>query len=675
MRKNQVQQSAAPSKMKSNVRGTQAPRPDNVKARKEQNRRWRWNRRGLVPLALTVAIVAWALIYPMGRGGLTTDFSQALQAPSAAHIFGTDHYGSDLAVRVAEGLQISILMAVVSAVIATGLGTVIGLVAALSNPRVDAVLMRFTDAVAAIPHILVTIIIAASWRGSLTAIIVAIAITHWTLVARLIRAQTIAIRSSRYVSQAYSFGASRAMVAREHFWPEARHQVVISVALLTPHAVAHESILSFLGLGLPPTRASLGTLIGEAQTDLLLGAWWTWLAPSIVLVIFTLLILATLRAFTTREPLKVEGEPDIPSRDAQDVEVPARSPEGASQSVSGGKVADLDGQHTEATGHTGTTPTAASAFQPTNDSRSPVLVLENVYIRIPARVGAETGWIHAANGVNLTLASGRVHALAGESGCGKSTLARLLAGTLPPGTRTAGHAWISTESGPTDLVQLSQSQWQRVRGDVISMVPQGGAHLLNRTRTVRTHLEQVLKARGLDAGIKARHELLRAVHLDAEVDGLYPHQLSGGMAQRVNLALGIAGNPRVLVVDEPTAGLDPELAADIWGLLREQTRRGITVLAITHDLQMAEDYADDLTLMYAGSILETGDAKQVSRHPQSAYGKALQAARPDRGLVPVPGTPPPLFNLDPNHRFADRLRTSTTPQTHTLNLDESGGDL
>ncbi|MDO5720152.1 MAG: dipeptide/oligopeptide/nickel ABC transporter permease/ATP-binding protein [Actinomycetaceae bacterium] len=570
------------------------------------------NRRAYLPLALTVLVIVWAVLYPVWYGETTTDFASALSAPSSSHIFGTDHYGMDLAVRVAQGLQISILMALMSAVVATAIGTAVGVIAALARPRVDSVLMRLTDAVAAVPHILVTIIIAATWRGSLTAIVAAIALTHWTLVARLIRAQTIAIRSSRYVAQAYSFGASRWLVAREHFWPEARRQVIVSIALLTPHAVWHESVLSFLGLGLPPQRASLGTLIGDAQTDLLLGAWWTWLAPSVVLVVFTLLILATLRTLSTRE----ESTPEWVEDAAADK-------------------AESDSSR------------LASERHP--------LVIDGVSVRIPAQLGTQKGWIHAATGVNLSVEAGRVLALVGESGCGKSTLANVLAGVLSPDTRISGYVWLCRDGQILDLVNLTDKQWLQVRGQLVSVVPQGGAHCLNRVRTVKTHLEQVLSARGLEANQAARARLLARVHLDPGVENLYPHQLSGGMAQRINLALGMVGSPRVLVVDEPTAGLDPELAADLWSLLRELTASGTAVLAITHALEMAEVFADDIALMYAGRIVETGSAARIARDPQSAYGRALRQARADTGLIAVPGSPPSLFNLDPGHSFTDRL--------------------
>ncbi|MDO5728355.1 MAG: ATP-binding cassette domain-containing protein [Actinomycetaceae bacterium] len=573
------------------------------------------NRRAYFPLVLTALVIAWALLYPWWFGETTTDFAQALAPPSSAHIFGTDHYGMDLAVRVAEGLRISILMALISAVVATAIGTVIGVTAALSPPSVDTVLMRTTDAVAAVPHILVTIIIAATWRGSLTAIVTAIALTHWTLVARLIRAQTITIRASRYVAQAYSFGASRWLVAREHFWLEARRQVIVSIALLTPHAVWHESVLSFLGLGLPPQRASLGTLIGDAQTDLLLGAWWTWLAPSAVLVAFTLLILATLRTLNTRESLTIP---------------------------------------TAERGTEGTTDVGVDVESGQVDADNP-LVIDAVSVRIPTTLEHESGWIHAATDVSLTVEAGRVLGLVGESGCGKSTLANVLAGVLSGDARITGHVWVDDGGEILDLVALPQHEWPRVRRQLVSVVPQGGAHCLNRVRTVRTHLEQVLKSRGLEADESARAKLLRRVHLDPAVENLYPHQLSGGMAQRINLALGIVGSPRVLVVDEPTAGLDPELAGDLWQLLRELVADGTAVLAITHAVEMAEIYADDIALMYAGRIVESGHAQHVARQPRSAYGRALRDARADAGLVAVPGSPPSLFNLDPHHSFTDRL--------------------
>ncbi|WP_068401355.1 ATP-binding cassette domain-containing protein, partial [Kribbia dieselivorans] len=255
---------------------------------------------------------------------------------------------------------------------------------------------------------------------------------------------------------------------------------------------------------------------------------------------------------------------------------------------------------------------------------------------------------------DLELRPGRVHALVGESGCGKSTLAGALIGMLPPGTRATGSVRVCDTDVTAALGHPRATLWEGLRGRRIGTVAQSSATYLTPTRKVGSQLRETL------AAIDGRHtpeDLLALVGLPAEVLDRYPHELSGGMAGRAAVAFALAGDPEVLLADEPTASLDPELTRSTLALLRRHADLGAAVLLITHDLGalLDTDVADDLSVMYAGRIVEHGSATDVLAAPSHAYTRALLGALPRNGLQPIPGMPPSLTDLDPSVTFADRL--------------------
>ncbi|MFZ3452947.1 ABC transporter permease [Arthrobacter sp. 7Tela_A1] len=241
-----------------------------------------------------VLIAAYAVFVPMlaGTDAKLTDFSSARLPPSAAHLFGTDHAGRDLFIRLASGLRVSLLIAVVCALASMGLGMLIGAASATLGGRTDRLVMRAIDGINAVPHLLLGVVIVAMFRGSVTAIIASIALTHWTQVARIVRAEVLSLRSREYVEAAYLLGSTRGEVLRRHFLPGTLAQGVVATVMLLPHAIWHESTLSFLGLGLSPDQASLGTLLKEAQSEVMLGGWWALVFPALLLLLTTLAVAA-----------------------------------------------------------------------------------------------------------------------------------------------------------------------------------------------------------------------------------------------------------------------------------------------------------------------------------------------------------------------------------------------
>lgn len=244
----------------------------------------------VVGVSLLVVLILAAIVVPWlaAVGRQLFDYAAIRQAPSAEHIFGTDQAGRDLFARSLAGLRISLTVGAICAVASTVFGTLVGVASGFVGGWPDRLLMRVVDTVNAMPHLLLGIVIVALYRGSMTAVIISIVVTHWTTVARIVRAEALSLRNRPFIDAAISGGASQGRVLRRHLLPAVVPQAALSAVLLLPHAVWHETALSFLGLGLPPHLASIGNILSDSRSAMLLGGWWIVVFPSALLVITTL---------------------------------------------------------------------------------------------------------------------------------------------------------------------------------------------------------------------------------------------------------------------------------------------------------------------------------------------------------------------------------------------------
>ncbi|MFD8919499.1 ABC transporter ATP-binding protein [Streptomyces sp. NPDC088147] len=269
--------------------------------------------------------------------------------------------------------------------------------------------------------------------------------------------------------------------------------------------------------------------------------------------------------------------------------------------------------------------------------------------------------IAAVTDAGFDLAAGECLALVGESGCGKSVLASALLGLLPGNAQTTGSAVLDG----IDLLAADERTLARtVRGRRVGLVPQSPAAHLTPVRTVRAQLEETV---GELTGTRGR-ELHRAAEAAADRAAFpaghldrYPHELSGGLAQRAATALALIGDAPLLLADEPTTGLDRDLVDRTADELRRHADEGRALLLITHDLAAAERIADRVAVMYAGRIVELADARRFfgkpgPRHP---YARGLLNALPERAFVPIPGLPPELGELPAGCAFAPRCERAT----------------
>jgi oligopeptide/dipeptide ABC transporter ATP-binding protein len=251
-------------------------------------------------------------------------------------------------------------------------------------------------------------------------------------------------------------------------------------------------------------------------------------------------------------------------------------------------------------------------------------------------------------GVSFTVEAGRTLVILGESGSGKSVTARSILRLHGGGARLAGMVRIAGQ----DLLDLDEHAMNQLRGATVAFIPQDPTGALDPLRRIGSQISEVLRTHGMARGrAEARARalaLLRLVHIpDAErVAASFPHMLSGGMRQRVAIAIAISCEPRVLIADEPTTALDVTVQAQILDLLVElQDRLGMALVMVTHDVGVAEQMADEVAIMYAGRIVERGPAERVLGSPTHPYTAALLEAQPRPGvprghLRAIPGTPP-----------------------------------
>lgn len=238
-------------------------------------------------LGLIAVVVAGQLLG--GQEALATDLPNRNQPPSLANPFGTDRMGRDMLLRTLLALRTSLMIGVFSAAVSACLGLIVGVVAAVGGPWGDRILAWLIDLVMALPHLIVLILIAFVTGGGIRGVAIAIAATHWTGLARIIRAEVIELRERTFVHVARRLGKSRIAIAREHIIPHVIPQFIVGIILMFPHAILHESALSFIGIGMAPDKPAVGVILAESLRALAAGHWWLTVLPGLALLIVVIL--------------------------------------------------------------------------------------------------------------------------------------------------------------------------------------------------------------------------------------------------------------------------------------------------------------------------------------------------------------------------------------------------
>ncbi len=574
---------------------------------------------GLLLLGAIVVLALAAPLLPMPDPDVTDPARRLLVPGEGGTVLGTDHLGRDLLARLLWGTRVSLLVGVAATAAAALAGSLIGLVAGYAGGRIDGALMRGIDLVMAFPYILLALGIVAVLGPGLMNALYAIALVNVPFFARTVRGITLGLSRREFVDAARLSGASHAAILFGEVLPNVLPTIVVTMSTTVGWMILETAGLSFLGLGAQPPQADLGSMLGEGR-KLLFSAPHVAVIPG--LMIFALVMAINLVGDGLRDVL----DPRLKSG--------ALAAPGAATVVRRGAV-------------------------PAAPADGTALSIRDLHTEF--HTGARR--LRAVGGVDLELAPGERVALVGESGSGKSATALSLLRLVPspPGVITGGRVTI----GGSDQLAASPEELRRLRGGRVAYVFQDPATSLHPLFSIGDQVVEALRAhRRLsrrDAEARAT-DLLERVRIPSAAArfGAYPHEMSGGMRQRVCIAMALANDPDLIVADEPTTALDVTVQAQVLGLLRTLTdERGAAVLFITHDFAVVSELCDRVAVMYAGRIVEVGPTRAVLDDPAHPYTRGLIdcvpiLGQPRRRLDAIAGAPPPADRLPTGCAFADR---------------------
>jgi peptide/nickel transport system permease protein len=583
-------------------------------------RRFRANRLALFGLGLVASLTTLATVAPILPlpDPFTTDLTQRLlPAGSAVHLLGTDQLGRDLLSRLVWGTRASLAVGFFAVLIAAFFGTLLGLVAGWFRGWADTLLMRGIDVLLAFPYLLLALAIVAALGPGLRNAMIAIAVVNIPLFARTLRGEVLGLTERAFVDAARLAGAGHGRILFRELLPNVLPTAVVMMSTSLGWMILETAGLSFLGLGAQPPAADLGSMLGSAR-ELLTTAPWVALLPGIVILLLT-----------------------------------------AGINLAGDGLRDLLDPRLR--GEAGAWP-ASPAAGPAEASQSPpseaLLRAEGLSTRF-VRDGAS---YRAVDDLTFDLAAGERLAVVGESGSGKTVTALSLLGLVPPpGRIVSGRLFFRGE----DLLQVSEARRRELRGNAIAYIPQDPMTALSPVLTVGAQIGETLRAHRAISRKEAlwrAHELLARVRIPQPSERLaaYPHELSGGMRQRVLIAMALANDPALIIADEATTALDTTVQSEILLLLDSLcAERGAALLFISHDLGVVARLCDRVLVMYAGQAVEEAGLDRLLARPQHPYTRALldcvpELGRPDKTLRPIGGQPPPLDDLPAGCHFAPR---------------------
>jgi len=597
----------------------------------------------VIGLAVFLLFVLVAVVGPylVGQSPLAVS-NQTLQPPSAAHWFGTTQSGQDIFAQMIYGTRTSMFVGLAAAVIAGIIALVIGITAGYLGGYWDDGLSLLSNVFLVLPALPLVVIVAAYLprTGSL-GIILVIALTSWPWGARMLRAQTLSLRRRDFVEAARAIGESTPRILFAEILPNQIAVIASQFLATVVGAILLQASLAFLGLS-DVSQWSWGVILYWAQNGsaLLAGAWWWFVPPGLAIaVIGTSLALMNFGIDEFINPrLRTAG---VATRRS------GLAPRGARRTTAAlGRVRQRDPDRSPPHGRRGD------------------IVLEVSDLSVTYGSGAAA--VRAVSNVTLTLRRGEVLGIAGESGSGKSTLAYAMTRLhRPPAQITSGSVTYTGRDGKQiDLLSLGGNHLRAFRWQEMAMVFQSAMNALNPLLTVGDQIRDVLDAhrndlspRQLDQRIA---DLLTLVGIQAERKNAYPHELSGGMRQRIMIAMALALDPEVIIMDEPTTALDVVIQRQIVRKVLElKDRLGFAVVFITHDLSLLIELSDDIAVMYAGKLAEIAPARDFYERPLHPYSRGLLASFPSvtgpkRILTGIPGSPPDLSAIPAGCAFSAR---------------------
>jgi peptide/nickel transport system permease protein len=548
---------------------------------------------------------------------------------------GRDEFGRDVLSRILWGARASLGVAFASAIIAGVAGTTLGLLAGWFRGAAEFVSIRIADVVLCFPPILLALLVVTLLGPGATTLILVLSILYLPGFVRVTYAEVLSAGKQDYVEAVRALGAPTPRILLRTVLPNIAGPVLVQFSLAVAAAVVVESGLSFLGLGVVPPTPSWGLMIRGARATMEQAPLYL-LYPCLAL---TLTILAmNLLCDALRDAVDRKGGTRIPRpRSWTDRVLPGLFP----------------------------------ARDP-----APLLDVQGLTVEI----ATQGGTIRPVEDVGFALRAGETLAIVGESGSGKSITATAIMGLLPPVAQVV--SGVARFDG-RDLLAMREEERRRLRGGAMAMVFQDPISSLNPVHRVGDQVAEAIRVHRHVSAEAARREavaLLKRVGIadPARRARAFPHELSGGMRQRVMIAMAVANRPRLLIADEPTTALDVTVQAGILDLLAQLRREtGMGVILITHSLAVVAETAEDVVVMYAAQVVERGSVAQVFARPLHPYTRALLAAVPEGAAEPegIPGVVPRPDAWPPGCRFAPRCTHATAACGRPPVLDQAGDRL
>jgi peptide/nickel transport system permease protein len=574
---------------------------------------------GLIVMGIVVVLAIITPILPLADPDVTNTGNRFLPPFSEGALLGTDHLGRDLLSRLMWGTRLSLAVGFAAAIIAATIGAAIGIIAGFYGGRTDNIIMRGVDMLMAFPYILLALAIVAALGPGLMNALIAVAAVNIPFFARNIRGITVGIAHKEFVDAARLSGMNDARIILTEILPNVIPVIVIAMSTTIGWMILETAGLSFLGLGSQPPQADLGSMLGEARSALITNPH-TSIVPGAMILIIVMAI-----------NLLGDGV-----RDALDPRLKSGALERPMPTTRVQRTSDVP----KAEGD------AILALQ---DLKTQFHVKDRIY--------------KAVGGVSLEVHPGECLGIIGESGSGKSVTALSVMGLVasPPGVITGGAVRFKGE----DLIGAPYEKLRSLRGEKVAYIFQDPLATLHPLYTVGQQLIEAVQSHHKTPTDEARAhaiELLKSVRIpnaEKRIDS-YPHEMSGGMRQRVGVAMALANDPEVIIADEPTTALDVTVQAQILSLLNDLRReRGLAIIFITHDFGVVAQLCDRVAVMYAGRIVEQGTTQEILDAPAHPYTAKLMECVPELGegrrrLEAIPGLPPVVDKLPAGCAFADR---------------------
>ena len=584
------------------------------------------NRLSLAGLVVITAVIFVALVTPLLPlpDPDVIDTKNRFKTPfNTDAILGTDHLGRDLMSRLLWGTRLSLAVGFCAAFLAALIGSSIGIISGFYGKHVDNILMRGIDMLMAFPYILLALAIVAALGPGLFNALIAVAIVNIPFFARNIRGVTVGITHKEFIDAARLSGMTDTRIIITEVLPNVFPVIVIAMSTTVGWMILETAGLSFLGLGSQPPQADLGSMLGEARAALITSPY-TSVVPGAMILIIVMAI--NLLGDGIRDALDPRLKSGVLS-----------SPRPRTLVADYSKTKNLDA--------------------------SELLSVSN--LKTQFHIGNRN--YKAVDGVSIYAKKGACLGIIGESGSGKSVTALSIMGLVssPPGIITEGYV----NYKGIDLIQTNDQKLRSLRGGKISYIFQDPLSSLHPLYTVQQQLEEAILAHqnlSKEEVYQKCIELLKSVRIPNPKQRAkdYPHQLSGGMRQRVSIAMALANDPEVIIADEPTTALDVTVQAQILSLLRELTsQRGLAIIFITHDFGVVSQICDEVAVMYAGKIVEYGPSEMILNHPAHLYTSKLMGCVPEIGkgkrkLASIDGLPPMVDKLDQGCAFAPRCQST-----------------